>query len=82
MFCNNEIDFGIYLHVKYAEKGDTDFKKWYIFKNNKNIDIILKKWDKCFILKSDTSNFKTIYLDVEPAEKDEAKKTWNKMVYV
>ena len=89
--CDIELYSRIYLNVEYDEKDeakklgikwDTDFKKWYTFEKNKNIDIILKKWDKCFILKSDTSNFKTIYLDVEPAEKDEAKKTWNKMVYV
>jgi hypothetical protein len=46
----------IYLFVPFSEKEnakkldakwDNDIKKWYIFNNNKNKDLILQKWKVC-----------------------------------
>ena len=45
----------IYLHVSYSKKDDAKklganwdnkYKKWFIHKNNKNVDIILQKWKR------------------------------------
>ena len=54
--CDDELYFRIYLNIKNEEKDEA--KKFgikqYTFKCNKNINIVLKKWNKCNILNSVT----------------------------
>ena len=46
--CDVELYSRIYLNVKYDEKDEAKKLeiKWYMYKDNKNIAIILKKWNK------------------------------------